>query len=94
MEQLRLEYLAREERFMLDGDRNELRTIKQELDELRSVHNDVDSFIGVGGICHWAALYVEAGHGRIGNQRSVAESPSCSENRPLPPLGTSAIYGK
>ena len=35
MEQLRLEYLAREERFMLDGDRNELRTIKQELDELR-----------------------------------------------------------
>ena len=31
MEQLRLEYLAREERFMLDGDRNELRTIKQEL---------------------------------------------------------------
>ncbi|CAN0310708.1 unnamed protein product, partial [Ectocarpus sp. 12 AP-2014] len=37
MEQLRLEYLAREERFMLDGDRNELRTIKQELDELRHV---------------------------------------------------------
>ena len=35
MEQLRLEYLAREERFMLDGDRNELRTMKQELDELR-----------------------------------------------------------
>lgn len=38
MEQLRLEYLAREERFMLDGDRNELRTIKQELDELRFVY--------------------------------------------------------
>lgn len=37
MEQLRLEYLAREERFILDGDRNELRTIKQELDELRFV---------------------------------------------------------
>lgn len=35
MEQLRLEYLAREERFMLDGDRSELRDIKQELNELR-----------------------------------------------------------
>lgn len=39
MEQLRLEYLAREERFMLDGDRNELRTIKQELDELRWMYS-------------------------------------------------------
>lgn len=38
MEQLRLEYLAREERFMLDGDRNELRNMKQELDELRCVY--------------------------------------------------------
>lgn len=38
MEQLRLEYLAREERFMLDGDRNELRNMKQELDELRWVY--------------------------------------------------------
>ncbi|CAN0114928.1 unnamed protein product, partial [Discosporangium mesarthrocarpum] len=35
LEQLRLEYLAKEERLVLDGDRNELRSIKQELDELR-----------------------------------------------------------
>ncbi|CAM9315454.1 unnamed protein product [Phaeothamnion confervicola] len=37
LEQMRLEYLAREQRFALDGDRGELRTIKRELDELRHV---------------------------------------------------------
>ncbi|CAM9659757.1 unnamed protein product [Chrysoparadoxa australica] len=37
LEQMRLEYLAREERYMLDGDRKELKNIRQELDELRHV---------------------------------------------------------
>jgi hypothetical protein len=36
LEQLRLQYLAREERFVLDGDRQELQSIKQELDGLRN----------------------------------------------------------
>ena len=35
LEQLRLQYLAREERYILDGDRQELRSIKDELDSLR-----------------------------------------------------------
>lgn len=47
MEQLRLEYMAREERFHLDGDRNELRSIKQELDELRYA-SFVPPFLFVG----------------------------------------------
>ena len=37
MEQLRLQYIAREERYVLDGDRQELRSIKNELDDLRRV---------------------------------------------------------
>jgi hypothetical protein len=36
LEQLRLEFLAREERYVLDGDREELRTIRHELASLRS----------------------------------------------------------
>lgn len=32
-----MEYLAREEKFVLDGDRRELERIKQELDDLRSI---------------------------------------------------------
>jgi len=39
VEQLRVEYLAREEKFVLDGDRQELRNIKRELDELRHTSN-------------------------------------------------------
>ena len=35
MESLRLQYVAREERYVLDGDQQELRSIKNELDELR-----------------------------------------------------------
>ena len=35
LEQLRLEFLAREERYMLDGDRDELRSIRDELSYLR-----------------------------------------------------------
>tara|TARA_B110000090_G_C13317319_1_gene422081 strand:+ start:117 stop:1229 length:1113 start_codon:yes stop_codon:yes gene_type:complete len=35
MEQLRLQYIAREERYVLDGDRQELRSIKNELDDLK-----------------------------------------------------------
>jgi hypothetical protein len=35
LEQLRLEFLAREERYVLDGDRDELRTIREELSYLR-----------------------------------------------------------
>ena len=35
VERLRLEYIAREERFVLDGDRQELARIKQDLDDLR-----------------------------------------------------------
>ena len=35
LENLRLEYLAREERYVLDGDRNELRSIRADLDHLR-----------------------------------------------------------
>jgi len=35
LEQLRLEFLAREERYVLDGDREELRTIRHELASLR-----------------------------------------------------------
>lgn len=37
VEQLRVEYLAREEKFVLDGDRRELMTIKKELDTLRAM---------------------------------------------------------
>jgi len=36
LEQLRLEFLAREERYVLDGDREELRTIRHELANLRT----------------------------------------------------------
>ena len=36
LEQLRLEFLAREERYVLDGDRDELRTIRHELANLRA----------------------------------------------------------
>ena len=36
VEQLRVEYLAREEKFTLDGDRKELLHIKRELDDLRA----------------------------------------------------------
>lgn len=35
LEQLRLEFLAREERYVLDGDRDQLRSIRQELSALR-----------------------------------------------------------
>lgn len=37
LEQLRLEFLAREERYVLDGDREELRNIRHELAALRSM---------------------------------------------------------
>jgi hypothetical protein len=37
LEQLRLEFLAREERYVLDGDREELKNIRHELSSLRSV---------------------------------------------------------
>ena len=37
LEQLRLEFLAREERYILDGDREELRNIRNELATMRSV---------------------------------------------------------
>jgi len=36
LEQLRLEFLAREERYVLDGDREELRNIRHELANLRT----------------------------------------------------------
>jgi hypothetical protein len=36
LEQLRLEFLAREERYILDGDRDELRSIRYELANLRA----------------------------------------------------------
>jgi hypothetical protein len=36
LEQLRLEFLAREERYVLDGDRDELRTIREELSQIRT----------------------------------------------------------
>lgn len=36
-EQLRVQYLAREESFVLDGDRRELDVIKHELESLRSM---------------------------------------------------------
>jgi len=36
LDQLRLEYLAREERYILDGDRKQLQDMKSELNELRS----------------------------------------------------------
>ncbi|OQR98529.1 hypothetical protein ACHHYP_08436 [Achlya hypogyna] len=38
IDKLRLKYRAREERFVLDGDREELRAIKKQLDMLREVH--------------------------------------------------------
>ncbi|TMW55070.1 hypothetical protein Poli38472_013832 [Pythium oligandrum] len=38
LEKLRLKYVAREERYVLDGDREELRAIKKQLDELRQVN--------------------------------------------------------
>lgn len=38
LEKLRLKYIAREEKYVLDGDREELRAIKRQLDELRGIH--------------------------------------------------------
>lgn len=38
MEQMRLKFLAREEKYLLDGDRNELYAIKRELDELKEMN--------------------------------------------------------
>ncbi|GMF31239.1 unnamed protein product [Phytophthora fragariaefolia] len=35
LEKLRMKYIAREEKYVLDGDRDELRAIKQQLDELK-----------------------------------------------------------
>ena len=35
LEQLRLEFLAREERYVLDGDRDELNVIRKELSQMR-----------------------------------------------------------
>jgi hypothetical protein len=42
LEQLRLEFLAREERYVLDGDREELKTIRQEITSLRRGVQDRD----------------------------------------------------
>lgn len=42
LEQLRLEFLAREERYVLDGDRDELRTIRYELAKLRTQHQSIE----------------------------------------------------
>ncbi|ETV95135.1 hypothetical protein H310_11403 [Aphanomyces invadans] len=42
LEALRLKYIAREERFVLDGDREELRAIKKQLDMLRLVQFSQD----------------------------------------------------
>jgi len=39
LEQLRLEFLAREERYILDGDRDELKTIREELSVLRMMNS-------------------------------------------------------
>lgn len=39
LEKLRLKYVAREEKYVLDGDREELRAIKRQLDELRSIQD-------------------------------------------------------
>lgn len=39
LEQLRLEFLAREERYVLDGDREELRSIREELSHLRAMND-------------------------------------------------------
>lgn len=69
MEQLRLEYLAREERFMLDGDRNELKTIKQELDELRLVT-----------CCHFAIYSQHEGGGALRDSPSL-QLVSCAVSR-------------
>ncbi|CAM9957971.1 unnamed protein product [Scytosiphon promiscuus] len=63
MEQLRLEYLAREERFILDGDRNELRTIKHELDELRHVSLVQEAQAGLAKI-HMSTAPFEANPSR------------------------------
>lgn len=40
LEQLRLEFLSREERYVLDGDREELRNIRKELSQLRFSSSD------------------------------------------------------
>lgn len=42
LEQLRLKYIAREERYVLDGDREELKAIKKQLEDLRCVHVTAD----------------------------------------------------
>ncbi len=49
LEQLRLDYLAREERFMLDGDREELQRIKHELECLKSSASAKGSSTSLGG---------------------------------------------
>lgn len=38
LEKLRVKYIAREERYVLDGDREELRAIKKQLDELKGIN--------------------------------------------------------
>jgi len=48
LEQLRLEFLAREERYVLDGDRDELRTIRYELAKLRAQAGGMPD-VGAGG---------------------------------------------
>jgi hypothetical protein len=53
LEQLRLEFLAREERYVLDGDRDELRTIRHELSNLRSANVNANANVNVNaGIQH------------------------------------------
>ncbi|GAB9464886.1 Zinc finger, c2h2 [Globisporangium polare] len=53
LEKLRVKYVAREEKYVLDGDREELRAIKKQLDELKGLNlrptGGYDDFVSLNG---------------------------------------------
>ncbi len=61
LEQLRLDYLAREERFMLDGDREELQRIKHELECLKSSASAKGSSTSLDGAAAASVLLSDMG---------------------------------
>ena len=73
LEQLRLEFLAREERYVLDGDRDELRTIRHELANLRA-----------GQLAQGQGQGQEKGYGQANTQMN-AQQNQMSAKPPAPP---------
>ena len=75
LEQLRLEFLAREERYILDGDREELRNIRNELASMRSVA------YGGGGVGNMPSggMGVHFAKGNVGSAPSAPSNPMFDE---------------